>query len=93
MRERILEIIDAVTSGHRKFKHFEELTGIKAQKWQNLGQGKQRANDEMIEAIGRAFPQYAYWMVTGKTDEKNGHTSPVVERIQEDLRKAGRDAA
>lgn len=93
MRERILEIIDAVTEPHRKFRHFEELTGIKAQKWQNFGQGKQRANDEMIEAIGQAFPKYAYWLVTGKTDEEHGHTSPVLERIQRDLRTAGRDAA
>ncbi|OYY94262.1 MAG: hypothetical protein B7Y41_08060 [Hydrogenophilales bacterium 28-61-23] len=93
MRERILEIINYVTEAHRKFKHFAELTGINAQKWQNLGQGKQRANDEMIEAVGKAFPQYAYWLVTGKTDEAHGHTSPVLERIQNDLRTAGRDAA
>lgn len=93
MRERILEIIDYVTEGHRKFKHFSELTGISAQKWQNLGQGKQRANDEMIEAVGKAFPRYAYWLVTGQTDELHGHTSPVLERIQKDLKKAGREAA
>lgn len=93
MRERILEIIEQKTEAHRKFKHFQELTGISAQKWQNLGQGKQRANDEMIEAIGRAFPMYAYWLVTGRTDESHGHTSPILDRIQNDLRKAGRDAA
>jgi len=90
MKERILEIIERETDGHRKFKHFEELTGISATKWQNLGQGKQRANDEMIEAIGNRWPQYAYWLVTGKTDEEHGHTSPILERIREDLKRAGR---
>lgn len=89
MRERILEIIDHVAEGHRKFKHFEELTGIGASKWQNLGQGKQRANEEMIEAVGRIYPQYAYWLVTGKTDEQHGHTCPLLERIREDLQRAG----
>jgi hypothetical protein len=93
MRDRIEEVINWVTEGHRRFKHFEELTGISGRKWQNLSQGKQRANEEMLEAIGKAFPQYAYWLVTGKTDEAHGHTSPVLERIQRDLRKAGRDAA
>lgn len=90
MRERILEIIEQVADSHRKFKHFEELTGISASKWQNLGQGKQRANEEMIEAIGKTFPQYAYWLMTGKTDEEHGHTSPILERIRMDLQRAGR---
>ncbi len=89
MRERILEVIEWKTDSHRKFKHFEELTGISAQKWQNLGQGKQRANDEMLEAIGRVFPQYAYWLVTGKTDEAHGHVSPILERLREDLQRVG----
>ena len=90
MRERILEIIERETDSHRKFKQFEELTGVSATKWQNLGQGKQRANDEMIEAIGNRWPQYAYWLVTGKTDEEHGHTSPILERIREDLKRAGK---
>lgn len=90
MKDRIVEIIEHVTDPHRKFKQFEELTGIGARKWQNLAQGKQRANDEMLEAIGKAFPQYAYWLVTGKTDEEHGHTSPILDRIRMDLQRAGR---
>lgn len=89
MKERILEIIERETQSHRKFKHFEEITGIGASKWQSLCQGKQRANEEMIEAIGNRWPQYAYWLVTGKTDEEHGHTSPILERIREDLKRAG----
>lgn len=89
MRERILEIINRVTKSQRKFKHFEELTGISARRWQTLEQGKQRANDEMIEAIGNRWPEYAYWLVTGKTDEEHGHTSPILERIREDLKRVG----
>ncbi len=90
MRERIEELIEAVTEAHRKFKHFEELTGVSAKIWKNLSQGRQRANEDMIEAIGKKWPQYAYWLVTGKTDEKHGHTSPILERIQRDLKKAGK---
>lgn len=89
MKERILQIIEQVTESHRKFKQFEELTGIGSTKWQNLGQGKQRANEEMIEAIGKQWPQYAYWLVTGVTDEEHGHTSPILERLREDLKRTG----
>lgn len=89
MKERILEIIERETQTHRKFKHFEEITGITARRWQSVTQGAQRANDEMIEAIGNRWPKYAYWLVTGKTDEehKHTHTSPILERIKEDLKK------
>lgn len=90
MRDRILQVIEHETESHRKYRQFEELTGISATKWQNLGQGKQRANEEMIEAVGKRWPQYAYWLVTGKTDEEHGHTSPVLERIREDLKRMGK---
>lgn len=92
MKDRIVEIIEWETESYRKFKHFEELTGISARKWQNLAQGKQRANEEMIEAIGNRWPQYAYWLVTGKVDDARNHTSPILERIAEDMRKAGKAA-
>lgn len=90
MRERIKELIDFVTLPHRKFKNFEELTGIGATAWTNIYKGQQKANHEQIEAIGKAFPQYAYWLITGKTDEEHGHTSPILERIREDLKRMGK---
>lgn len=91
-RERLQEIIDS-RSAAKRFKEMEELTGVNAKTWMNINDGRQKANHEHIEALGKAFPQYAYWLVTGLTDEAHGHTSPVLERIQRDLRKAGRDAA
>lgn len=92
IRERIKEVIDTRTPVKR-FREMEELCGFSAATWNNVFHGKQKANQEHIEALGKAFPQYAYWLVTGLTDEVHGHTSPVLERIQRDLRKAGREAA
>lgn len=88
IKDRVVELIEHTTDAHKKFAQFEELTGIKRQTWQNLSNGRQRANEEMLEAIGAKWPQYAYWIMTGKTDEKCGHTSPILERIQRDLKKA-----
>lgn len=70
----------------------EEATGVSATTWSNIDHGKQKANMEHLEALGKAFPQYAFWLLTGDTDEvrKQVHTSPLLERIQRDLEKVGR---
>ncbi len=84
--DRIIELIDCSTDPQRKFSEFEEITGIKRQTWQNVANKRQKANEDLLEVIGRIWPQYAYWLMTGNTDEKNGHTSPVLERIARDLK-------
>ena len=88
MKTRIKEIVDALEKPTRKFREMEELTGVAASSWQNVCEGKQRANEDHILVIGRIWPKYAYWLATGQTDEKHGHTSPILERIARDLKKA-----
>ena len=92
IRERIKEVIDTHES-HRKFKAMEEKCGFSSTAWRNVYHGNQKANEEHLEAMFKAFPQYACWLATGKTREDVGDTSPILDRIQNDLRKAGRDAA
>ena len=79
--ERLQEIFET-REAHRRFKELEEVTGVAGRTWSNISYRKQKANQEHIEALCKAFPQYAYWLVTGQTDEQHGHTSPVLERIQ-----------
>lgn len=76
MRERIKTLIKAEASPRTPWVHMEQLTGIRASTWQNFDRGRQRANDEMLEALGRVWPQYAFWLMTGKVDPDNGHRSP-----------------
>lgn len=90
--ERIQEVIDT-RNPTKRFREMEALTGVPARTWTNIHYGKQKANHEHLEALFKAFPQYAYWLATGQTREEVGDTSPILERIQDDLRKAGRDAA
>lgn len=92
IRDRLLEIIET-RNPLKRFKEMEELCGFSATTWKNIYHGKQKANEEHLDAVTKAFPQYACWLGSGLTFEKEGHTSPVMERIQRDLRKAGRDAA
>ncbi|VVD67435.1 hypothetical protein PSO31014_00418 [Pandoraea soli] len=92
MRERIMEIIDAVVPTHRRFKALEELSGVRAQTWRSIYEGRQRATEDAILALCKHWPRYAYWLGTGMTDEEHGHSSPVLERVERD-RKTLRDSA
>lgn len=87
MRDKISAVVTAKTDPHRKFKHMEELTGVKAASWKAICEGRQRANEEHLEAIGRLWPEYSLWLLTGKVVPESGQTSPELEQLEE-LKKA-----
>lgn len=74
--DRVVDVIRTSLSDRRRLKELEEETGIPSGSWKNVWSGKQRPTAHMIEAIARRWPQYAFWLVTGITDEANGHTAP-----------------
>lgn len=86
IRDRLLEVIDK--SG-MSATELEKRTGIKAFTWGNLKTGKQRANEEHISALASLFPEYAYWITTGKTLPDAGQISPEVEETRQKLEQAG----
>ncbi|WP_395006227.1 hypothetical protein [Undibacterium sp.] len=71
MKSRLIELIDLVTSKHRRFKELEEITGVSADSWRMFYAGKQRATEEMIEKICQAFPKLALWITTGTSKPEN----------------------
>lgn len=73
---RAIEIIREVADPSRRTKELEEETGIPSMSWKNVWNKKQRPTIAMIEAIARRWPHYAFWLVTGITDEEHGHTAP-----------------
>lgn len=75
LRERFADVIRMNTSETRRWKELETLTGIPAANWLAAVRNKQRPTADMIEALARAWPQYAFWMVTGVTDARYGHVS------------------
>lgn len=92
MRERICELIAHVTAPDRCWRDMEDFTGVPSKRWQNVARDLQRPTSEMFEAIGKVWPQFAYWLLTGQTDEASGHISPALEQMARDLnnhRKAG----
>lgn len=75
---RVKEVMRSVTTERRRLKELEEETGIPSSNWKNVWNGNQRPTAHMIEALCRRWPQYAFWLATGITDEAFGHTAPDV---------------
>ncbi|WP_255556648.1 DNA-binding protein [Methylococcus sp. Mc7] len=86
MRDRIKRLI--AWSG-LTLPELEERTGITAYKWGNLLTGKQRVNEDHITALTKLWPEYAYWITTGKTIPEVGQISPELEETRKKLAKAG----
>ena len=73
---RMKAVLQEKTEGSRRFKMLEEKTKIPATNWTNWYHGRQRATQEMIQALSRLYPEYAFWIATGITDWTHGHTCP-----------------
>lgn len=86
IRERLLAVIEHTGMSATEL---EARSGVKATTWGNLKTGKQRANEDHIEAITAIRPEYAYWITTGLTIPEAGQISPELEETRQKLDKAG----
>ncbi|MET0103181.1 MAG: hypothetical protein ABW078_15730 [Sedimenticola sp.] len=86
MRERISSIIKSsgITIDELAIK-----TGIGYSKWTNPLNGKQRFNEDHITALTTLFPEYAYWLTTGKTIPESGQISPEIEELRRSGQRKG----
>ena len=77
MRSRLFAIICEQIPEKGRFGWLEDQTGIARNTWQSLWNRETAVpSGEMIQAVGRLFPQYAFWLATGLTDQEFGHTYP-----------------
>lgn len=67
--------------GHGFWENLERYTGISAQRWRKAYARRQRPTPDMIEALAKIFPAYAFWLATGITDATNGHVAPSTAQI------------
>lgn len=87
MRERIKSALE--WSG-MTMEEFEEKTGISRFKWGNLFTGKQRVNEDHLKAVNVLWPQFAYWISTGKVLPEAGQVNPAIEAKRKDSKRAGK---
>ncbi len=76
IKDRMIELFNVLEVSSRDM---ERSTGIDRNKWSNIRGGKQRVNEDHIEAICKIYPQFAYWLTTGKTIPEAGQISPEIE--------------
>jgi len=85
VRDRALQLIKAIGP-----KPLSQLGGKNYDRWRNICSGKIRISTEEIGILAEAFPHYALWLISGRTEPDNGHRSP--EYDEADRNFAGHDA-
>nr|WP_090448076.1 DNA-binding protein [Pseudomonas benzenivorans] len=54
-------------------------------RWQNIKRGKARIGANEVEILGRVFPQYRWWLMTGEVMPEHGQTSPSYDEANRNL--------
>lgn len=76
VKERLKLAIASKTRDRTRYVQLKELTGISGDIWKNFWFDRREPDALMLEAVSRAWPEYAYWLVTGATNVTNGHLCP-----------------
>lgn len=78
IEERSKILIEQQTTGSRKWKELEQISGISGATWRTWWQKNKPPSGEMIEKLCAAWPQFAFWLTTGITDTVAGHIAPLI---------------
>ena len=76
INERVRLIISNEIPKRSRFKFLSEISGIPATTWRTWDVRNSMPSAQMIEAIAKQFPSYAFWLVTGIDDRFYGHGLP-----------------
>lgn len=68
-------------------RDLEKETGIPEYTWKAVEGGKQKPNEDHIEALSKLWPEYKFWLVFGETMPECGQISPELEKIRVSLKK------
>ena len=66
-------------------KEMEELTGTDRASWSNIKRKSIRANTDHIEGVISLWPEFSYWITTGKTIPEAGQISPEIDAKKREL--------
>lgn len=56
-------------------------------RWKNVRHKTTRISSEELDALLKIYPQYAYWLASGKIAPEIGQTSPAYDEANEKLDK------
>ncbi|MFK7160859.1 hypothetical protein V6U78_07405 [Marinospirillum sp. MEB164] len=58
-------------------------------RWQNIKRGKARFGAAEIEILGKAYPEFRWWLMTGGEEPDIGQISPMSKDVQKELKRTG----
>jgi len=78
---RMKLILLAETKDRGRFSFMEVNSNVPAATWRTWWTRGGAPNGVLLEAVAKLWPHYAYWLITGKTDIRCGHTAPSMASI------------
>jgi hypothetical protein len=76
LRDRLVSLITALVPEKGRFRTLAAKSQLTEDAWRGMWYDRQRASVFMIEFAAREWPQHAFWLVTGVTDQRAGHSAP-----------------
>lgn len=80
MLDRVLKLLSATS-----LKDLAEVNSKEYVRWQSIKRGKARISAEEIEQLGRIYPSYRWWLLTGEVMPDKGQTSPEYDEANRNL--------
>lgn len=80
MLDRALQLLE-ITS----LKDLAAVNSKEYVRWQSIKRGKARITAEEIEQLGKVYPQYRWWLMTGEVMPDKGQTSPEYDAAHSNL--------
>ena len=65
-----------------KLPWLAEQTGIGKKRWANVKSEHLEMRAAEVEALAQIWPEYAYWITTGKELPESGQISPITKAIE-----------
>lgn len=75
-KDRLRLLIESMAPEKGRFGYLASIGGGSAESWKAFWHGRQRPTCDMLEAAARQWPEFAFWLITGITDQQNGHHAP-----------------
>lgn len=75
---RLKLLLLAETKERGRYSELEAGTGIPAATWRTWWTRGGAPGGLLVEAVAKRWPQFAYWLVTGRTDVRCGHDMPAL---------------
>ncbi len=66
-------------------KELAEVNSKDYVRWQSIKRGKARFGAEELEVLGKRYPQYRWWLMTGEVMPDKGQLSPQYEQANSNL--------